>query len=315
MTEIQRARMLDAMVRAACEKGAANVTVANVTRRAGVSRRTFYEIFDGSRDCLSAAVEEALTRARERVLPAYEAAPDAWRDQIRAGLVALLGFFDEQPEMARLLIVEWLAAGPEGLERRRQVLERIASAVDEGRTLTGIPKGHTPHRGGEAKKSDGPPPLTAEGVVGAVLSILHGRLVRSQSGRLLELTNPLMSTIVLPYGGAAAAGRELERPVPDMSLDGRSSRAPEDVLKDLDMRLTYRTMRVLAAVATHSGGSNRAIADAAGIVDQGQISKLLMRLAKLGLLQNNRTGAATKGEPNAWSLTTKGERLERSLRI
>jgi AcrR family transcriptional regulator/DNA-binding MarR family transcriptional regulator len=315
MTEIQRARMLDAMVRAACEKGAANVTVANVTRRAGVSRRTFYEIFDGSRDCLSAAVEEALTRARERVLPAYEAAPDAWRDQIRAGLVALLGFFDEQPEMARLLIVEWLAAGPEGLERRRQVLERIASAVDEGRTLTGIPKGHTPHRGGEAKKSDGPPPLTAEGVVGAVLSILHGRLVRSQSGRLLELTNPLMGTIVLPYEGAAAAGRELERPVPDMSLDGRSSRAPEDVLKGLEMRLTYRTMRVLAAVGAHSGGSNRAIADAAGIVDQGQISKLLMRLAKLGLLENNRTGAATKGEPNAWSLTAKGERLERSLRI
>jgi AcrR family transcriptional regulator/DNA-binding MarR family transcriptional regulator len=315
MTEIQRARMLDAMVRAACQKGAANVTVANVTQGAGVSRRTFYEIFDGSRDCLEAAIEEALARARERVLPAYEAAPDAWRGQIRAGLVALLGFFDEQPEMARLLIVEWLAAGPEGLERRRQVVERIASAVEEGRTLTGIPKGHTPHRGGEAKKSDGPPPLTAEGVVGAVLSVLHGRLVRSQSGRLIELTNPLMSTIVLPYGGAAAAGRELERPVPDMSLDGRSSRAPEDVLKDLDMRLTYRTIRVLAAVATHSGGSNRAIADAAGIVDQGQISKLLMRLAKLGLLENNRTGAATKGEPNAWSLTAKGERLERSLRI
>jgi AcrR family transcriptional regulator/DNA-binding MarR family transcriptional regulator len=307
--------MLDAMVRAACQKGAANVTVANVTQGAGVSRRTFYEIFDGSRDCLEAAIEEALARARERVLPAYEAAPDAWRGQIRAGLVALLGFFDEQPEMARLLIVEWLAAGPEGLERRRQVVERIASAVEEGRTLTGIPKGHTPHRGGEAKKSDGPPPLTAEGVVGAVLSVLHGRLVRSQSGRLIELTNPLMSTIVLPYGGAAAAGRALARPVPDMSLDGRSSRAPEDVLKDLDMRLTYRTIRVLAAVATHSGGSNRAIADAAGIVDQGQISKLLMRLAKLGLLENNRTGAATKGEPNAWSLTAKGERLERSLRI
>jgi AcrR family transcriptional regulator/DNA-binding MarR family transcriptional regulator len=315
MTEIQRARMLDAMVRAACEKGAANVTVANVTRRAGVSRRTFYEIFDGSRDCLSAAVEEALARARERVLPAYETASGGWRGQIRAGLVALLGLFDEQPEMARLLIVEWLAAGPEGLERRRQVLERIASAVEEGRTLTGIPKGHTPHRGGEAKKSDGPPPLTAEGVVGAVLSVLHGRLVRSQSGRLIELTNPLMSTIVLPYGGAAAAGRELERPVPVAKIVRGSNRASEDLLKGLDMRLTYRTMRVLAAVAANPGGSNRVVANAAGIVDQGQISKLLMRLAKFGLLENSRKGAATKGEPNAWSLTAKGERLEQSLRI
>ena len=303
--------MLDAMVRAACEKGAANVTVANVTQGAGVSRRTFYEIFDGSRACLQATTEQALTRAGERVLPAYETASgdtqraQGWRGQIRAGLVALLEFFDEQPEMARLLIVEWLAAGPEGLERRRQVLERIASVVDEGRTLTGA--------GREAKKSDGPPPLTAEGVVGAVLSILHGRLVRSTSERLLELTNPLMSMIVLPYLGAAAARRELERPVPVAKIVRASNRASEDLLKGLDMRLTYRTMRVLDAVASHRRGSNRAVADAAGIVDQGQISKLLLRLRKLGLLENNRTDAAVKGEPNAWSLTAKGRQVHDML--
>ena len=308
--------MLDAMVRAACEKGAANVTVANVTQGAGVSRRTFYEIFDGSRACLQATTEQALTRAGERVLPAYETASGGWRGQIRAGLVALLEFFDEQPEMARLLIVEWLAAGPEGLERRRQVLERIASVVDEGRTLTGA--------GREAKKSDGPPPLTAEGVVGAVLSILHGRLVRSTPERLLELTNPLMSMIVLPYLGAAAARRELtlpgtgERPVPvAKSLRGSNHRPSEDLLKGLDMRLTYRTMRVLDAVASLGGRgsypSNRAIANAAGIVDQGQISKLLMRLRKLGLLENNRTDAAVKGEPNAWSLTAKGRQVHDML--
>jgi hypothetical protein len=44
---------------------------------------------------------------------------------------------------------------------------------------------------------------------------------------------------------------------------------------------------------------------AAGIADQGQISKLLARLHSLGLLENT-GGDHAKGEPNAWHLTARG---------
>ncbi len=126
---------------------------------------------------------------------------------------------------------------------------------------------------------------------------------------LLGLLSSLMAVVVLPYLGTDAAQRELERPAPRRR---RAARAPRDPLRDLDMRLTYRTVVVLAAIASHPGSSNRGIATAAGIVDQGQISKLLARLQALGLIANA-GGDHSKGEPNAWDLTSRGEDVQRSL--
>ena len=74
------------------------------------------------------------------------------------------------------------------------------------------------------------------------------------------------------------------------------------------MRLTYRTVRVLMAVAAHPGSSNRAVGDEAGIADQGQISKLLARLKRLGLVENSRDGQAN-GLANVWTLTERGREV------
>jgi DNA-binding PadR family transcriptional regulator len=83
------------------------------------------------------------------------------------------------------------------------------------------------------------------------------------------------------------------------------------------MRLTYRTVRVLEAVAELGGRgsnpSNRMAGDHAGIPDQGQISKLLARLERLGLLEN--TGKhRPKGEANEWRLTSKGVQVTQTIR-
>ncbi len=291
VAEIQRARMLAAMAEVATERGAANATVAHVVARSGVSRRTFYELFSDCEDCFLAAFDEAIARIAGEVVPAYEQ-PTRWREKVRAGHCALLEFLDYEPGMGRLVVVQTLGAGPKALERRSRVLAQVIAAVDEGRR--------------EAKRSDGPPPLTAEGVVGAVLAVLHGRLLEKNPGRLIELAGPLMSMIVLPYLGPAAARRELDRPVPRVSNNPR--RTVPDPLRELDMRLTYRTVRVLMAVAANPGSSNRQVADGAGIKDQGQISKLLARLAKLGLIENTGEGSA-RGGPNAWALTERGREV------
>lgn len=78
------------------------------------------------------------------------------------------------------------------------------------------------------------------------------------------------------------------------------------------MRLTYRTVRVLLAIASRPAASNRQVATAAGISDQGQISKLLSRLQALGLIGND-GGDHAKGKPNAWSLTPRGAEVTRTL--
>lgn|GEM_PF-5655400 len=59
--------------------------------------------------------------------------------------------------------------------------------------------------------------------------------------------------------------------------------------------------------------SNREVGAVAGMRDQGQISRLLNRLCKLGLIENCPTGRV-RGEPNAWMLTTKGQAIERVVR-
>ncbi len=312
------------MVEVVGERGVARVSVADVVARAGISRRTFYELFEDREDCFLAAFEQAVARASEAVLGAYGAygVGGVWRGRVRAGLTALLGFFDEEPGLGAVLVLDALNAGPVVLERRGLLLEALIAAVDGGR--------------GEGRVGQGYPPLAAEGVVGAVFSVVHARMLerrvqravvgRSRRGApggvatrggsqreglgFLGLVNPLMELIVMPYLGTAAARRELERAVPAVSVVERSYSNP---LRDLDMRLTYRTVRVLVAIAECPGSSNRRVAEHAGVADQGQISKLLARLEHLGLVGNVGVGPA-KGEPNAWSLTALGLEVERAIR-
>jgi DNA-binding MarR family transcriptional regulator len=86
-----------------------------------------------------------------------------------------------------------------------------------------------------------------------------------------------------------------------------------DPMAGLEMRLTYRTVRVLSAIRERPRASNRQVANGAGIADQGQISKLLSRLEGLGLIENV-DRVQGKGAPNEWCLTERGERVEQATR-
>jgi DNA-binding MarR family transcriptional regulator len=196
-----------------------------------------------------------------------------------------------------LLVVETLGAGARVLRRRREVVSLLLDAVQEGRH--------------ESRAASPPPSLTAEGIVGGALSVLHGRLVEPGPEPLRDLTGQLMGMIVLPYLGASAARREIALPLPAAERRRRDS-TPANPLHDLSMRLTYRTVRVLGSVATHPGASNRDIGAAADIPDQGQASKLLSRLEKLGLIENQGDGSS-RGAPNAWTLTELGRRTHGAI--
>ena len=85
MLDVQRARILAAMVQVVAEDGGrASVTVARVVARAGVSRRTFYDLFDGCEDCFLAVFEDALARATQVASEAAENVSSAWRERIAA---------------------------------------------------------------------------------------------------------------------------------------------------------------------------------------------------------------------------------------
>jgi len=300
VTEIQRSRMLAAAVEAVEEVGYARMTVAQVISRARVSRKTFYDVFADREDCFLAAFELAVSRATILAREAYES-ESSWRNGIRAALASLLVFMDEEPGLAKLCVVEALGAGEAVLERRAQLLDELAEVIDQGRFATNATRE--------------PPGVTAEGVVGGVFAVLHTRLLEGGDEPLTDLLGALMSMIVLPYLGAKAASRELSRPQLEVSPNrrARDREGSRDPLEGLNMRLTYRTVRVLMVIAEHPGASNREIAEGSGIVDQGQISKLMNRLARLKLVENLGAGQE-RGAANAWRLTARGIQVERATR-
>jgi AcrR family transcriptional regulator len=290
--EAQRKRILSATIEIGSEHGPESATVTRVIALAGVSRKTFYDLFEDRSDCLRAAFEETVQQACERAGAVYD--PRArWVDRVRAGLRALLEFIDDESELARLCL-RYALGDPAVLNGRRQTLDQLARLIDGGRTAT--------------RASREPTSLAAQGVVGGALGLIYARLIARDPRSFLELENPLMSMIVLPYLGQAAAQRELTRPLPPRAPATRKPEPARDLLGDLNLRLTYRTLAVLEVIVDEPGLSNSDVSDRAGITDQGQISKLLKRLVSHGLLENAGAGQA-RGEANAWRLTRKGEQL------
>jgi AcrR family transcriptional regulator len=344
--EIQRSRVLAAMAEEVALRGAASVTVARVIARARVSRRLFYEQFADVEDCLLATFDWAVDQARGVVLDACRDQED-WLERMRIGLAVLLRFFDAQPLLAQLCIVQAAGGGRRVLERRSAVIAELSTAVDEGRRLV--------------SGNGAPSALVAEGVVGAVLAVLYGRVLTSDAGaggvypgargagadaergvgiakragaafgaaganargagiagagELIELHGELMSMIVLPYLGSETSAKEIGRrpPPAPRSLAAVATPIAVPASEQAGARLTYRTVRVLRAIAELPAASNREIAERAGVVDQGQISKILTRLEYQGLVVNRGGNGPARGAPNSWWLTERGEALERDLR-
>jgi DNA-binding MarR family transcriptional regulator len=184
------------------------------------------------------------------------------------------------------------------LARRSELMTALTHALDEGRAT---------------QPRTWPPPLTSECLVGAAESLIRSWLREGPQPPLVNLLGPLMAAIVLPYRGAVAARRELSRPMPNTARPTAAPRLPaRHPLDGVAFRFTYRTLRVLDAVDQQPDASNCEVAMAAGVNDQGQISKLLARLKRLELVADGRT-PDDRRSVNAWRLTPLGEQVHNAM--
>ena len=125
----QRERLIAGIAEACAEGGYAETSVADAAKRAGVSTATFYEQFAGKRDCLLTAHGQLLERLLEEVDRAREA-ESAGNEKSRAALRAMLALLEADPPSARLLTVEVLAAGLEGVEHHDALVEALGRRLD-----------------------------------------------------------------------------------------------------------------------------------------------------------------------------------------
>jgi hypothetical protein len=259
-----------------------------VVSSCSISEREFETVFESFHECFLAAFDRGLGRVSRLVEEAADCA-DGWHDRVRAGLSALLVFFDEEPGWARLLLGDSPLDAGASLERRQQTLHALASALVTDTQADENDSGwFVPWSG-----------LTAELVVGGVVAVLRKRMLEAERKPFVELAPSLMAFIMAQYPGASTKLTA----EPTVAANDETSQ-----LQRLPVRVTYRTTRVLDAIGDAPGLSNRDIAEAAGLTDEGQTSRLLRRLEERGLVQNVGVGHAYGGA-NAWLLTAYGERV------
>jgi hypothetical protein len=147
----------------------------------------------GVEEAIQVGTDELLARAA-----AAFAAERGWRNQLRAVAYAMLDFLQEDPDRARLMVIESLDSGERAVEIREEGMAALAALIDLGRQ--------------ELDDPDSIPANTAELTAGAVYNHIH---VAIEQGQLHESMVPeLMVTAVRPYLGTEAALEELSIPPP-----------------------------------------------------------------------------------------------------
>jgi AcrR family transcriptional regulator len=292
----RRRRIIAAMVSTAHEEGYAATSVSSVCARAGVSRQAFYEHFNGREECFSAVLDDGCREVAAVISGAFEGADD-WRDAIRLALAELLCFFDANPRLTRVWLVESQAAGVWAVRQRERNIATLTRLIVERWPIPKSVQGQ---------------PLASLGVMNAVIGIVQRHVLEDADQPLITLLGPLMGLVATPYLDGRAVGREIRRA--SIVADTIATRSvPREEPAGNDLALLPATLRdprakraraCLRHVAAHPGASNREVAQGAGITGHAQASKLLTRLAHMGLVTKNAPGAP--GHPNAWSLTPYG---------
>jgi len=167
---------------AVAELGYSEMSVEAVIARAGVSRRTFYEHFRNKEDAFFAAYDAAVHQVVRHIRRAYLNEATA-QERLRAGVGAFLQFLAGGPELARMCIVEVLAAGPRAIARRNEAMRMFAEIIEDNIH--------------ELVPSCRRPALTAETIVGCIHEAVFSRILTGRIDELPGLADDLLVAILM----------------------------------------------------------------------------------------------------------------------
>jgi AcrR family transcriptional regulator len=183
----QRERILAAVAQAAAELGYAQMSVEAVIARAGVSRRTFYEHFRNKEDAFLAAYDAVVHQQARHIRRAY-LGEQTVRERLRAGIRAYMEFTAGEPELARMCIVEVLAAGPRAIARRNKAMRMFAEIIEDNI--------HELIPGCRVAA------LAAETIVGGIHEVVFSRILADRIDELPDLADDLLAAILMIDTGA-----------------------------------------------------------------------------------------------------------------
>lgn len=184
------------MIEVISERGYPETRVVDVIGVAGVSRKTFYELFDSKEDCFLAAYDVLLGNLLSEATDGFESHPGGpWAEKVGSALQALLEHLAAHPDEARFAIVEVLAAGPKALARRDAALRQFTGFLEAGRSETSVEL----------------PGITSLAIAGGINELLYSEILHGAVARLPSRLPDLIFWIALPFLGADGATAQRER--------------------------------------------------------------------------------------------------------
>lgn len=184
------------MIEVVSERGYPETRVVDVIGVAGVSRKTFYELFDSKENCFLAAYDVLLGNLLGEATEAFEShTGKPWAERAEAALAALLEHLAQHPDEARFAIVEVLAAGPMALARRDAALRQFTGFLEVGRSETTVEL----------------PGITSLAVAGGINELLYSEILHGAVARLPARLPDLVFWITLPFLGPEGATAQRER--------------------------------------------------------------------------------------------------------
>jgi AcrR family transcriptional regulator len=192
----QRDRVLDAMASEVAEKGYVAVTVAGVRKRAGVSSKTFYELFEDKADCVLAAYDAAVETLMGHIAAVFAEMPEPTPAQGRAALGAILDACAAEPDFARMCFVEVSAAGPQAVKRYLALVDSLVRLVEQI------------DRYAESKRHRAvvnPDAVMHQALVGGIASVVHKHLVDDRTHELPDVLPQLTYFLLAPFIGEEEA--------------------------------------------------------------------------------------------------------------
>jgi TetR/AcrR family transcriptional regulator len=183
VAENQRWRLLAAASEVLAANGYARTTSAEIAKRAGVSRSTFYQQFPNVEACLLAAHETAAASVLE-VISACREGEDAGERLDRA-IGDALDFLSREPSLAKLLGTEVSAGVPAIATARDQLVDRLTEKLRAGRAARGV--------AGDAESG------VECRLVGGAVAIVAEAIDAGEAERLPELSAELSRLLGAPY--------------------------------------------------------------------------------------------------------------------
>lgn len=184
------------MIEVVAERGYPETRVVDVINVAGVSRKTFYELFESKEDCFLETYDVLFGNLLGDTARGFESKPGApWVERLAAGLEALLKHLADHPDEARFAIVEVLAAGPRALARRDAALRQFTGFLDIGREEASVEL----------------PGITSLSLAGGVNELLYSEILHGAASQLPARLPDLMFWITLPFMGPDRATAERKR--------------------------------------------------------------------------------------------------------